>query len=94
MCDIFYIMRELISFVYLLEKKSLWHSDIKPDNIILLNEANSSELYLYIRLIDFGCASNNFMQLLGYSPLYFISKNRKYVEKDDWYTFTTKQERT
>ena len=72
----------------------------------MFGEENSAQLYLSLKLIDFGCATLEFSDVIGYSPFYFVSKKRKFIfekiEGEDmesltnpekYYYFTTRQER-
>jgi serine/threonine protein kinase len=48
----------------ILHKNNVYHSDYKPDNIIIdeeiVDESNIMKAKAKIKLIDFGCATVNF----------------------------------
>lgn len=87
--DLLYIMYQLIEFVNQLSKVNIFHNDIKPDNIVLVcDELN----HLFIKLIDFGVSSDDWINYYGFTRRYFINERRIRARNFE-YEFKSKQER-
>jgi len=53
--------------VFLLADKNCYHSDIKPDNIVIsIDESNK----FVFKVIDFGTMAKDFSKTLGFTPQY------------------------
>jgi serine/threonine protein kinase len=66
--------------VQLMHLNGFYHSDLKPDNIVIVRENDGSK---NIRVIDFGIATSDFLTIIGSTELFFHSSKRKYINQGE-----------
>ena len=79
------IFTELCNAIYLLHKNEISHGDLKPENIMVVNEAENYS----IKLIDLDCAFKNALEIdyyscfdRGFTPYYSSPERIKFVYDD------------
>ena len=55
----------------ILYEHNIYHSDIKPANIIFFTTKKKDNKDLKLKLIDFGASSDDYKIVNGYTPVYF-----------------------
>lgn len=73
--ELLYISKFLIEFVKNFANNEIYHSDIKPENLVMVRKQDDKIL---IKVIDFGVASSNYEYVNGYTYNFFHSNKRKY----------------
>lgn len=73
--DILVIMKDLVQIVMDLSEINVFHSDIKPDNIVLYFDKSRN---IRVKLVNFDAATTSHKQILGYTHLFFASPNREF----------------
>ncbi|KRX06297.1 Protein kinase-like domain [Pseudocohnilembus persalinus] len=91
--ELCYILKQSYEFFNILFEKNLYHTDMKPANIVLVPQTGAAVQKVFeIRFIDFGACVEDYNQLIAYTQLYFIPDiNEKAKEKGHF--FANKQER-
>jgi serine/threonine protein kinase len=79
--EINFVFQTLISYVNQLSEYNVYHSDIKPPNIILTKERNSPEYN--IKLIDFGGSSCEYSKVSSYTLQYWNSDFKEFPSKEE-----------
>lgn len=77
-------MITLVSHLKALHTKKIYHSDIKPGNILLFLQDSK----YHLKLGDFGVSTENYQEVVGYTHRYFPIKEFLSVgerEKADYY---------
>lgn len=67
--ELWFVLKVVGLHIIALAKQGIFHSDIKPGNIIL--EVN--EVSYTLKLCDFGCATTDFQKIYGYTQKYFCN---------------------
>ena len=74
-----------------LHKKGIYHSDLKPQNIVFSRDLEEMDDSYLIKLIDLGGASVDYKDLKACSPLYFFNETSRKEAND--IEFNTPEER-
>jgi serine/threonine protein kinase len=70
--ELVYIAKKLINFVIKMSEFDVYHTDIKPGNIILTYSDNLIEKdKLKIKLIDFGGSSTSWEEVKAYTKEFY-----------------------
>src|SRR5690349_12259819 len=86
--DVALVIKQILEVLVLLESRNIMHSDIKPNNILLVNSGDVTK----IKLVDFGFAtktSSNNRQLKCGTPGYMapeLIKGERYDCSIDMYS--------
>ena len=89
---LFYFLQDT---VFLLEDNTCFHSDIKPDNILIYQENNrkSEELNLFFKVIDFGGIGREFNDFTQCTERYYNYFGRPQINENNQSQFKNKDER-
>ena len=70
------IIKKIFDSIKILYSYSVYHSDIKPANIVFCRHPEYDEYEP--KLIDFGGSVTNYKVLKSYTPLYFYNEDGRY----------------
>jgi hypothetical protein len=75
-----HVFWRLLEFILLLREQGYCHSNIKPENITLVQVDSSRYI---AQVINFEQMTKNQLEIKEYTPDYFLNPNRTYSEANE-----------
>ena len=69
--EILFLMNRLLKIVVQFSEKDFFYSDIKPETVLFFKDNQKEEFQ--IKLLDGQVASTSFMQIVGFTPKYYLN---------------------